>query len=56
MEEGLLEFFVAFGNMWRNKDSVKKIKNKVMKDVHALPYYRVFGTLSVVPEYNKFIL
>ena len=27
LEEGLLEFFVAFCMMWRNKELVKKIKN-----------------------------
>lgn len=53
LDEGLLEFFVAFGNMWRSKELTKKIKNKVMTDVHALSYYRVFGTLSVISDYNK---
>ena len=55
LEEGLLEFFVAFCMMWRNKELVKKIKNKVMKDVHTLPQYRVYGTLSVNEDYNKII-
>jgi putative endopeptidase len=55
LNEGLLEFFCSFANMWRNKELVKKIKYKLTKDVHAPPIYRVIGTLTNVHDFDQFI-
>lgn len=46
-------FFISFGQVWKNSTRPEALREQVMTDPHSPAQYRVVGTLSNLPEFEK---
>lgn len=46
-------FFISFGQVWKNVTRPEALREQVMTDPHSPAQYRVVGTLSNLPEFEK---
>lgn len=51
------KFFVNFANIWKSKNRIENIHERLLLDVHSPPIFRVNGTLKNIDEfYNVYTI